>query len=567
MSNLAEHVTKNPDSGFSKYMINLCLNMSIDMSKIDVTKFDTSKEKPEDLNPILFEQVSELQKEEVLNTEPSLLLNQYKSELDNIKGIINPEQRLRRKQDELNSTIRNIAERVQVLNRICSDKTTKESEIQALKLQIESGNFDAKVFENIARIEEQGWWKFLAFSRSADSTAVKSLYFQTGVVHQRYVNIPSEIDHQVIFGQYMVEIPIRENGFDKMRVYPLFKNPIRFGDSSQHPHISIGGTICWGSGSDRAASLFKDLALQELLETLRSLLMTYEPSNPYTALTSFSTDQISYYKHQEERLDSNFYQTPYRNATPDPSLDMTKPLDLEEALKVGTLYLDMKKSGPSKLRIVTSKASSNGITSTVLMRFPGFSTINSPHIDNVQRVMDGKLSELLSEFTDASGVYGYSFNEIGLESHGVHILTDVEARLVVSACKGLDKVLLLRTAEKSSDPQHEGFSHLLGEEFYATYKHLINERVVLDRSKCLFVGVDEDLDEQNTYGLLDETQLRDIEEGRESIAGVLKDYGEHECEDCGESWDVEDNTDSARIVSNTIDVTCPECGYEESIGL
>jgi len=276
--NLSDHMAKNPDTPFSKYIGMLSGSMGFNPSRIPLEKFVAYVEgdvKPEAINPILFSVLND-----PIAQEPVAITNymdQYK--LGELQFRTNMAELLRQAEAgerDMADEMRRKYESYLLSATRCSTFRTR---IREYTEAIANGADHAEpLLDQVIDIEADGWWKFV--NRQADT-----LYFVTSRIVLKEYNPAAGIDCTVDMGQYIAVINIHNKSAN---VYPCFSTPIQCSSgSSYHPHVSSSGTLCWGDGEDRFYDAMNAGKLKEAMTMLRALLTTYEPSNPYRILQEY----------------------------------------------------------------------------------------------------------------------------------------------------------------------------------------------------------------------------------------------------------------------------------------
>jgi len=322
--NVAEYVSQNPSHNFSSYMSTIAGTMNLDLQRLDMEDFTSCIESPDPsiVNPILFKKLNEAAVTVAMETEPSNFLSEFTFPVLKL-NLGNEISRLTR---EAQSSSRDAQNRYDQFN-TAMELTTKTRMRLALyeKMELEGKNIDS-IETQITKIESDGWWRFVSYTNG-------DLYFQTGPILMREYNPAAGIDLSVDFGQFLIRFPI-DGSYSNMKAYPLFMNPIKYGKDAMHPHVSITGTFCWGDAAEIVAQAMSQQDLVTAADMLRALLITYEPSNPYTALSTFARNKeripfqrIAHLGHRDAR----------RRAVPNPrygEIDLTNPEDRYKDLTI-----------------------------------------------------------------------------------------------------------------------------------------------------------------------------------------------------------------------------------------
>ena len=276
--NLSDHMAKNPDTPFSKYIGMLSGSMGFNPSRIPLEKFVAYVEgdvKPEAINPILFSVLNE-----PVAQEPVAVTNymeQYK--LDELLFRTNMAELLRQSEAGERNMADEMRRKYESYLNSASRCSTFRTRIKEYQEAIANGSDQAEpLLDQVIDLEADGWWKFV--NRQA-----ATIYFVTSRIVLREYNPAAGIDCTVDMGQYIAVVDIHNKSAN---VYPCFSTPVQFSSgASYHPHVSSGGTLCWGNGEDRFFDAMNAGKLKEAMTMLRALLTTYEPSNPYRILQEY----------------------------------------------------------------------------------------------------------------------------------------------------------------------------------------------------------------------------------------------------------------------------------------
>ena len=310
--NVAEYISSNPTHVFSKYIVNVASAMNLDLSKLGVEEFDSCIENPEPsvVNPILFKHLGKLAEVQADATES--IVSQYTFPEVNI----NLDTELERLARSIRSSTRAAEDYYRQysshMGKVSTERIIRDRYVRMVEEGVNIDNLETQ----ITRIERDGWWKFLHLSNGY-------LYFQSGPVFQREYNPAAGVDIGVDFGQYMILVPL-ECTYASIAAYPMFMNTVMFGRAPSHPHIGSSGQVCWGDASDGIANYMATKDFVSSLELIRALFMTYEPSNPYTALVTFSNNT---YRIPTQTIKIADYHIAISNAIPDPRYGEIKIAD------------------------------------------------------------------------------------------------------------------------------------------------------------------------------------------------------------------------------------------------
>lgn len=139
-----------------------------------------------------------------------------------------------------------------------------------------------KVEEVLAEIAQDSFWGFL------DYLTPKYLRFVTTAdVVVRHVDVANGKDTTVNFGKLRVEIDLVSTN---LAVWPQGEKAV-YVDDYFHPHVSAAGKVCWGNAQTAATRNLTQYKFGAAFKLLSSVLMNYNPDNPYIDISAF--DKVS----------------------------------------------------------------------------------------------------------------------------------------------------------------------------------------------------------------------------------------------------------------------------------
>jgi hypothetical protein len=158
------------------------------------------------------------------------------------------------------------------------DRYLKQYAAHAHQVIMLEGNSQVSLPQEIASIEQAGFWEFINY-RKMDT----ALEFKTkNPVHASKVNPAAGIDIHVNFGLFKAVVFLKSS---QVYVEPCGNNLKVSGYA--HPHVSDGGSVCWGNAADMVARSLPLLKIAPVMEALSIILTHYNEDSPFQHIEGF----------------------------------------------------------------------------------------------------------------------------------------------------------------------------------------------------------------------------------------------------------------------------------------
>jgi hypothetical protein len=261
------------------YIEHLAASTSTDISGWDILaifstdecEIETDRNK---INELFLSTINEIRKAARPNVDQATLKHEI---LESCKEL--GEEQLERRKERLVEELSNQWGEIQTQQERLSNAVSVAYETRQ---QIECFNGQSNLAGEIEKISENQFWQFEKLVEDNDAdTPNPTLYLQTTtecVVRYR--------EDSLNFGKFRAKISLGDPG---ILVLPLSNN-LHFNFEHYHPHVSHSGSVCWGNASDTVSHNLVDGKLSNVVQLLQSLLMHYNPENPYASYEAFLND-------------------------------------------------------------------------------------------------------------------------------------------------------------------------------------------------------------------------------------------------------------------------------------
>lgn len=549
---LAEFVSQNPDSPFSKYVSTLIGTMGINPAAIPMDKFEAVIETPtpDKVNPILFACLSnrETPTPTPMETAPTDLVSKYS--VDEVVLQTNLGQLLTEARNNVDSYSRNMQAKYEsylIVANKCADYRRRVTEIERT---IELGGDKARpLSEQITEIESGNWWRFVYRTGN-------DLYFLTGRVVLRHYNPAASIDRTVDMGQYVARVNVSNKNVD---VFPAFNTrTMADGSYSYHPHVSGSGGLCWGDGEDRWFDSMYAGDLVGAMNMLRALLTTYEHSNPYQTLETYEQREI--YKHTVTSRMPQHLKEAIMSAMPYCAYGHVEYVDFKSTLKQGEMMW-RRYEGKRRFYIIVSKGNA-GISMQRIF------TLDSDDSMTINRYGTARCTEHYRDLEEGNTVYKkcegvYSTEQMrewldtyisrNNRNYETKINPDVFLKPVIVTCTNDDDGRLgvvrgfsmIYVNDKTFLAEDVAFSEDFG------YAYETDKGVNYDKSE---------LDDEERSDI--DYKMQEFAESlEEAVTGVLYTPLNDSCSECGEDMEWLGDSTYADSTTTTFRNECPDCGF------
>jgi len=233
------------------------------------------------INEILFSRIHESKEADATNGLGFSLLGNFKGEILEATKV-DYDSVIRSHKRDLESVNTYLTDYQNRVNKYIRRARNHHKEIDELEAKKLAGIADDTVYKAVQQILSNPYWQFIGIKDDGN----KLLFATTEYVKQSLVNPAAGINIHVEYGVYYVEINLTGK---LINCYPYMDSLYVY---NPHPHVSSGGTICWGNYSSTVQEHIGADRWKDVMDILQTLLTTYCGDNPYTAIETIN----DYYK-------------------------------------------------------------------------------------------------------------------------------------------------------------------------------------------------------------------------------------------------------------------------------